>query len=188
MDERIPKIIDFLKLLDEQQINYAVGGSFLLMLHDITDDFYDVDILLDIRDYHKAFSIFRKCPNRIIPKTNPLYQTHTLVKVDYHHVQFDLIFDFKISKEQFDYHFPMIQSNGLELITYHGFDFNASLLEEWYLIYQLIERDEKVKLLERHFKKNMKESSDYMKQILSLRNLPVGIKLHMQHYLKDYKL
>jgi len=188
MDERIPKIIDFLKLLDEQQINYAVGGSFLLMLHDLTDDFYDVDVLLDSRDYHKAFSIFRKYPNRIIPKTNPLYQTHTLVKVDYHHVQLDLIFDFKISKEQFDYRYPMIQAKGLELLTYHGYDFNCALLEEWYLIYQLIEREEKVKMLENHFKKNMKDSLDYLKEMYALRNLPVDIKLHLEDYLRDYKL
>ncbi len=183
MDSRIPKIIDFLKLLDEHQINYHIGGSFLLMLHELTDDFYDVDILLDNKDYHKAFQIFRQYPYRIYPKTNPLFHTVNLVKVDFHQIHFDLLFDFKMQLDDFHYAYPLLHPNELISKFVGGYEIPCSLLEEWLLIYLVIGRDDKIEILDTYFKKHKKDSKPYFLEILGLPHLPEPIKHHIAKYL-----
>lgn len=188
MDERIRKIFYFLDLLENENIDYHIGGSCMLQCIGLTDDFYDIDILLSYSDYHKVFQLVKKYPYRIISKTNPMYQTTMLMKVTYHQINLDLIFDFKVIRSGYLYEYPVLKDLPLQSVKQEDRIVPIARLDEWFFAYLMIEREDKADMIEAYLRKNGNEYRESIHRLSLIPSLPSDVKYRLINLLKSFDL
>ncbi|MDD3123462.1 MAG: hypothetical protein PHC62_08135 [Candidatus Izemoplasmatales bacterium] len=161
--------------LNEANIKYGIGGSLLLYSYGLVSTCNDIDILFNDKDYEAVKNLFVCDIYYEKQSEHPLYKTSHMIELKINGIEIDMMFDFKIAFDEYSYVYKLLTNKRL----INGVIFDFSLLEDWYLIYQLISgREEKVKLIEDYFltSKNINFNQYHL---LIDSQIPNGIRARM---------
>lgn len=175
-----PQLHETLLLINQHftaaKINWAIGGSLLLKAYGLVEISNDIDLIVAVEDIEKADSILsfqaikkETQPNKSIFETSAFYQYERLG------INIDVMGDFAIRHAEGVFVFPFNQDTPTNPLSCQADLFPYNFLEDWYVLYQLLKRDQKVQLLEHHFKKQGLEQPCLLQSYLTT-NLPVSIK------------
>ncbi len=135
------------ELLNRFHIVWGVGGSCLLALNHLYENPNDVDLWVQPSDMPKLRNIFKECTE--LPNDLPIPKEYRY-KIEY----FDLVVDFiacfitKPNQYKFEY---IIDPKNLKYVDINDTKIPCTYLEDWYIIYRLLKKDDKADLIQQVF-------------------------------------
>ncbi|MRH41747.1 hypothetical protein GH741_03550 [Aquibacillus halophilus] len=168
--------------LNKTNCTWAIGGSLLLFQHGITNIVNDLDIIVKDDDVKTVVNILCKLGKE--RKVEPLNPFHTTYYYEFviKDLFMDVMSEFKIKHDEGVYVLPFAE-HSVKSYMVDGNQTPFCLLEDWYILYQLIPgREEKVQKVENHFRKVGIENPAILKQALK-SNLPKNVKTRIQKLL-----
>ena len=147
-------LVELAKGFRERHIRYGIGGSRLLQFHGIDVQPHDLDFILDIADFAKADAYLRSIGTPVFVEHDELYRTGSFSRFEVHGASVDLIADFTISNHDTRFTYPFSEDCLSEPFPLDSEKVSACRLEDWYLLYQLMnDRKGRVVLIAAHFRK-----------------------------------
>lgn len=141
-------LIKLAEVLNNNQIVWGIGGSYLLQLHGIYSNPNDLDIWVQPKDMHKTKELFSSF-ERIGTSIQLPEKYHFKMKYYDTEVEFISCFIVVPNKNKFEYY---ISSDNIRIKTLdNGFKIPCTYLEDWYIVYKLLGREEKARIIEKVF-------------------------------------
>ncbi len=135
--------------LNNRKINWGLGGSYLLMLHNLVGKVRDIDFVIDPLDELKVLELLEEYNIPYTTKSKEgIYGTRQLVYFIYEEVEVDFLIGFIVK----DFVFPTGKFLAPISKSIKGVDVHLCDLKDWLYAYQLMERNDKVSILEEYFK------------------------------------
>jgi hypothetical protein len=169
-------------VLNEKNITWAVGGSYLLRHYQLCDVVRDLDIFIaedDIQDALKQLDLLGKGKKGTskLPYGTEYFYNYVIAGTN-----IDIMAKFKIFHEEGEYEHPFSSLSVNKLISIEGEDIPLMELTDWYVLYQLIpNRDAKVKAIEQYFHENPSQNWVRLKQLTS-GVLPKEVKANIARF------
>lgn len=161
-----------LNKLNDANITYAIGGSLLLYAHQLVDAFNDIDILVVKEDFVKVHAILTDMGKEQPIKENDKYQTECFKTYMVKDSKVDVMANLIIKHQSRMYNHCFDASSIVEYKEIHTACAPLMSLEDWYMIYLLIERDDKIHLLEDYFDQFGIQHSGCLKRALNANISP----------------
>lgn len=139
--------------LNLAEITWALGGSNVLKKYGIVEDVSDIDIFVMEKDIERASKILAQLGTKLATTPTKKFETTYFYQYNIHHTQVDLICDFKIKYQDIVYTYVFDDQSIVDYDQIAGTNIYYTSLEDWYILYHLMERDdnEKIVNLEKHF-------------------------------------
>ncbi len=183
-----PKLIQALEIIHQQftaeNLHWAIGGSLLLNTHQLHDTVLDIDLIVTIKDVQRAQQLLAKLGHQ-----KPLEPTREPFRTVFYRQYFlkdipvDLMAGLSLQHEAGTFQYPFHENTPIQHRYYHGNTYPFGLLEDWYILYQLLGRVEKVHLIENHFKKWGLTHPRQLRLLLK-ENIPPTIKTRVNNLLE----
>ena len=154
------KIATFLKvakILNEININWAVGASLLLYFKGITDKFNDIDLMVAEKDIEKTKTIFLSLGKEYPKNPNLQYKSKCFLEFNVDGIDFDIISGFVIVNNNCDHYFPLEKNSIAEYFYLENTSIPLQSVNDWLTYYTLMNRKEKVEMIKNYLNKNIKE-------------------------------
>lgn len=154
------KIATFLKvakILNENNITWAVGASLLLYLKGITDKFNDIDLMVSENDIEKTKNIFLSLGKEYAKNPNLQYKSKCFLEFNVDGIDFDIISGFIIVNNNCDHYFPLEKNSIAEYFCLENTSIPLQSVNDWLTYYTLMNRKEKVEMIKNYLNKNIKE-------------------------------
>lgn len=154
-----------LKTLKDHQIRCGIGGSYLLQLHALCNNPNDIDFWVEPTDLPKVREIFTDY-TEIFEKIQLPSEYH--FKIQY----FDIVLDFvacfitRPNKNEYIYN---IKPDSIEIITTpDGLEIPCTSLEDWYVVYKLLNKEQKASLIEKYiYKRDVQKTNNRLKSSIT---------------------
>lgn len=135
------------KELNVNNITWAIGASLLLYFKGITGEFNDIDIMVAENDVEKIKKILLSF-GKLYPKNpNIQYKTKDFMEFNIEGIDFDVMAGFTIINNNVEHYFPLEKKNIKEHFDLQDVAIPLQSLEEWLTYYKLMDRTEKVKMI-----------------------------------------
>lgn len=134
--------------LNHKNVTWALGASMLLYFKGISPEFHDIDIMVDEKDVETLKQVLLSLGNLRPPKPNTKYKTKHFLEFNINGVDIDVMAGFTIVNEDHEYYFPLKKENIYDYTEIHGITIPLQSVEEWRKYYELMGRDEKVKMID----------------------------------------
>ena len=144
-------IIDIAEKLNSLGVTWGVGGSYLLMIHELIDNPQDLDLWVSPDDMKKIRASFSNC---IELQTDIMLPPELHYKILYKDIEVDFVACFKVKPNQYEFEYSINPDNIQKIKSKSGIDLPCTYLEDWYIVYRLLKRDDKANLIKIFFKKN----------------------------------
>lgn len=154
------KIATFLKvakILNENNITWAVGASLLLYFKGITDKFNDIDLMVAEKDIEKTKTIFLSLGKEYSKNPNLQYKSKCFLEFNLDGIDFDIISGFVIVNNNCDHYFPLEKNSIAEYFCLENTSIPLQSVNDWLTYYTLMNRKEKVEMIKNYLNKNIKE-------------------------------
>lgn len=154
------KIATFLKvakILNENNITWAVGASLLLYFKGITDKFNDIDLMVAEKDIEKTKTIFLSLGKEYPKNPNLQYKSKCFLEFNVDGIDFDIISGFVIVNNNCDHYFPLEKNSIAEYFCLENTSIPLQSVNDWLTYYTLMNRKEKVEMIKNYLNKNIKE-------------------------------
>lgn len=150
------------KTLKNNNITWGIGGSYLLYLHGLYDNPEDIDLWINPEDIKTVRTIFREFEeiDTEIPLPKELH-----FKMLYYEVEVDFVACFMTKPNQYDFMYTIDANNIEEISIGKNKTVPCTYLEEWYIVYKLLHREDKAKIIESYFNKHEIKLSDKIHRI-----------------------
>jgi len=146
------------KEVNSNNITWAIGASLLLYFKKITNEFHDIDIMVAESDVKKIKKILLSF-GKLQPKNpNIQYKTKDFMEFNIEGIDFDVMAGFVIVNKNIEHYFPLEKKDIKDYIDIHGTTIPLHSIEKWLIYYKLMERTEKVKMIDSYFAKINKQS------------------------------
>lgn len=133
------------KNLKSLNIEYCFGASFALKLHGIDVQYHDFDLFIN-ENFPQAYQLLKSMGKELITTPSATLQSTNFASFEINGFKIDLIQNFKINYDDQIYEYKFNQDN-IKQIQYLDSTYPIGLLEDWYILYFLMERNDKVNLL-----------------------------------------
>lgn len=134
--------------LKKHNITWGIGGSCLLTLHDLYSKPNDLDLWVqpsDMQNVRNIFSDYEELSSNI-PLPRELHY-----KILYNKVEVDFVACFIVKPNQHEFKYNILPDN-IHMITVGDIDVPCTYLEDWFIIYRLLRRDDKAQLIQNYFR------------------------------------
>ena len=131
-------------LFEPYQIRYFIGGSMMLYLRGMEVEVHDIDIFVDERDYNTACDLLHHVAQSVEKEPNSMYQTTYFQKFLMGDVSIDIMAEFKVVFKEALFHYPTSVLVGEEVVHPIIGPMMLMLIEDWIVIYHVINRPRKV--------------------------------------------
>ena len=144
------------KQLNENNITWGIGGSCLLMLYDLYKEPNDLDLwvkpsdMLKVRELFGAYEEIRTD----IPLPEELH-----FKILFCGVEVDFVACFITKPNQYEFKFRICPEN-IRAIKIGDIQVPCTYLEDWFIIYCLLRKDDKAKIIQEYFSKRQIEFNE----------------------------
>ncbi|GAF65826.1 hypothetical protein BTS2_2725 [Bacillus sp. TS-2] len=137
--------------LNRNQIQWGLGGSFLLYLHQIIEKPNDIDLIIARKDMPRCRELLKNVgEEKQVEKKSP-FRTKSFYHFKVNEVGVDVMSDFAIAHLSGVYTMPLNEEH-LSVKTISDERIFLCCLEDWYIMYQLMpEKTEKAEWLEHYF-------------------------------------
>ncbi|MGI6509810.1 MAG: hypothetical protein ACOX1L_04430 [Erysipelotrichaceae bacterium] len=147
--EKLEVLTAIAKEFDKSDITWAIGASSMLYLRNIVEEFNDLDLMIKKEDALKAKEILLKM-GTLKESVSGSYATEYFYEFVIADVEVDVMAGFKIVKDDIIYDCSLKEEDIKETVLINGTAVPLDSLENWLRYYRLMERDEKVLLIENH--------------------------------------
>lgn len=131
-------------LLNNSNIEWALGGSLLLFYEHYDVTVHDIDIIVNASSRHKLDVLLKDIPYKT-KRNDGIYKTTYFYKLTIAGIGVDVMIDFKLQVNQQLYQFPFYIAK--HILVKNEIIYLCSVAE-WKKAYTLMGRIDKVKLLE----------------------------------------
>lgn len=156
--------------LNEHNLTWGIGGSYLLKLYDLIDNPNDLDLWViqdNIVELRRIFSNYTEI------KTNIPLPSHLHYKIMYKGLEVDFVACFMIKPNQYAFEYNISPSNIKTINLSNDVELPCTYLEDWYVVYKLLKREEKAQLIKDFFEKNkLTLSEKAIRESLNISILP----------------
>lgn len=173
-------MIDFviLKELSEQlnqhNITWGIGGSCLLMLYNLYSEPNDLDLWVqpdDMAKVRELFAAYKEIPTDI-PLPEELHY-----KMLYHDIEVDFVACFIIKPNQYQYRFDICPEN-IRMISVGDVQIPCTCLEDWFIIYHLLNKSDKAKIIQDYFSEHQIEfDKSVIERAIQYKNVSLPSRL-----------
>lgn len=177
------QLLTLTKLLNSNQINWALGGSTLLKLRGIDIMAHDIDIMIHESDFEKGCRLLADLYDECEVKESTIFKTKYYRKFNLNGIEIDCMCGMSviISDTLFEYPFDYKEYN----ILYKETSIPLCYIEDWYVLYHVMpNRESKVKVIEEYFTKNS-INKDRINYLFGL-NIPKEIKQLMESFIEKH--
>lgn len=151
----VTETLEFIAKSTDEKILWAVGGSVVLNHHALVENPNDIDIVVDRKDADLMGALLESIGRREELRADGLYATEIFSKYTVNGVGVDLMANMSVNHEEGVYVYRFDGMSVTDFKETGGTKIPLASLEEWYVIYQLLEgRERKVGIIEDHFMKN----------------------------------
>lgn len=133
---------------NHKDVTWAIGASLLLYFKGIASEFHDIDIMVAEEDVETVKNILLSLGDIIPPKPNDKYKTKSFLEFHVDGVDVDAMAGFVIVNQDKDYYFPLKKEDIKDFTEVHRIKIPLQSVEEWRNYYELMGRDEKVKMID----------------------------------------
>lgn len=137
-------LVDILK---KNHIKCGIGGSYLLQIYQLCNNPSDVDFWVAPEDIHKVRNLFSHY-QEIVERIQLPSKFH--FKMRYFDIDVDFVACFIVKPNKNEYVYNIMPEN-IEIVDMEdGSKLPCTLLEDWYIVYKLLRREEKAKLIKKY--------------------------------------
>jgi len=136
------------KELNQKKLTWAVGASLLLYFKGIVPNFHDIDIMVTEDDVNEAKAVLLSFGTMQPPSPNIRYKTKYFMEFIVEGVEIDVMAGFVIMNHNKEYQISFGKADIKEYIQILDVSIPLQSVEAWRTYYQLMGRDEKVKIID----------------------------------------
>ncbi len=140
------------KKLNDEGITWALGGSLLLYFKGYVEHFNDIDILVDELDIDQCIEVMDSFGLSITQDDNTSFKTRHFHQYLIEGVDFDVMAGFVIVSEGIEHECPLNKED-IALYDYENVLLPLHSIREWRRYYALMNRLDKVDIIDRNFVK-----------------------------------
>lgn len=159
IEKKLQTLQKIAKIFHQANLHWQIGGSLLLYLKGITDDFADIDLLIAEQDVEKCKQLLSPLGACFPQQPSQQYKTKHFMEFVIDGVDFDIMAGLTIVYEGHDYYFPIEHEPLAELLFMKDIALPLGSLTRWLTYYTLMQRPKKVELLKSYFRFHAIESS-----------------------------
>lgn len=173
-----------LKILHDHSILYAVGGSWMLKQVGCDVNPQDMDIFVHEKHIQKAFELL-SCVASLKPSipSGP-YQTKHFYRFELNGETMDVMSLFAYTHEEGTYHAIFDEDSIVHHVIMDDLSIPLMSLEEWFVMYHVMKRSDKIKLIE-HYWKTHSISFPYLLRRQIKQGIPTSLKEIVESLLKE---
>ncbi len=139
------------KTFNENNILWAIGGSTLLYLKNIVNNFDDIDIIVDENQIELVTRLLLEVGSLEPQNPHSNFKTKHFLEFVIDFVDVDVMAGFIIVKDNKDYYFPLQQNDISKTIIINDQQIPLHSIKQWKKYYQLMNRMDKVNLINNYF-------------------------------------
>ena len=174
MQEKFSALQKIAREFNAEGITWGVGGSLLVYINGLSDQFEDIDLVVQEKDALACQRLLIKHGPMQPKNPDERYRTRGFFEFKIDEVDIDLMCVLSITAQDMETVLPFNEDH-IERWEPFGIEKLPLMhLEDWYLIYALIEREPKLALIEKHFKEKGVDKKR-MKQLLQLE-MPENVR------------
>lgn len=136
------------RALNEKSITWAVGASLLLYFKGMTDNFRDIDLMVDEKDMPAVKSIFAGLGTPRQPKPQARFKTAVFLQYVIDGVDFDVMAGLVIVADGKEHSFSLKEEDITDAAELRGTTIPLQSVAAWREYYSLMGRTERVKLID----------------------------------------
>jgi len=148
IEQKLLVLSKIAQALNQRNLTWGVGASLLLYFKGIVSDFHDIDIMVSEEEVDKAKEVLLSFGILQPPNPNATYKTKNFMEFIVDEVEIDVMAGFIIVRNDYEHHFPLKKENIKEFHQINGVQIPLQTLGEWRTYYQLMGREEKVRLID----------------------------------------
>lgn len=149
IDQKLDVLIKIAKLFNKYNVLWHLGASCMLYLRGYVPHFKDIDLFISMGDVHKVKRILSKYTFHE-RQANEQYQTKVFLEYEIDGIDIDIMAGFAIVHNGNVYDFPLTIHEPYDELLLDDQVIYLSKVETWLKYYQLMKREDKVKLIENH--------------------------------------
>lgn len=153
--QKLEVLVKIARLLNENNITWAIGGSLMLYFKGIIDDFHDIDIMVIEEDVQKLRELLLKIGNLTPANPNDKYKTKCFLEFIVNGAEIDVMAGFSIVNNGKEYDCSLKSDQIYEIYVIDGVSIPMQSPVLWLKYYSLIGRQDKVELINRYYEKNI---------------------------------
>ncbi len=149
----IKTLVKIAKQLNEKNVQWALGGSLMLLHHGLAEDVHDLDIMVATEDFWTADAVLLALgvKNKKREENSPIYLTDHFSEYQIDGIDVDLMAGMQIQHEHGIYRYCFDELSNTEIKNVSDVTIHYTALEDWYVLYQLMpQRILKVQAIEHH--------------------------------------
>ncbi|WP_349948654.1 hypothetical protein ABFV83_09635 [Lacrimispora sp. BS-2] len=148
IENKLTVLSQIAKELNQKNVTWAIGASLLLYFKGITSEFHDIDIIAVEEDAEIIKDVLLSLGNLQKPNPNAKYKSKSFMEFIVDGVDIDVMAGFTIVNNDKEYYFPLKKKEINDYTEVNGIGIPLHSLEEWRNYYELMGRDEKVKMID----------------------------------------
>ncbi len=151
MDDIKQKLMVLARIAEElnhNDVTWAIGASLLLYFKGIASEFHDIDIMIAEEDVETVKDVLLSLGDIQQPNLNAKYKTKCFLEFHVDGVDIDAMAGFVIVNQDMEYYFPLKKENIKDFTEVHGIKIPLQSVEEWRKYYELMGRNDKVKMID----------------------------------------
>lgn len=155
-EQKLEVLVKIASTLNDNKITWAIGGSLMLYFKGIIDHFQDIDIMVIEEDVHKLKELLLKIGILTPANPNDKYKTKYFLEFIVNEVEIDVMAGFSIVNNDKEYDCSLESNQINENYVIDGVSIPMQSPGLWLKYYSLMERKDKVDLINQYYEKNIK--------------------------------
>jgi len=148
LEKKLTTLSHIAKEFNEKNVTWAVGASMLLYFKGIASEFHDIDLMVAEEDVEIVKDLLLSFGSIKAPNPNIKYKTKYFLEFVVDGIDIDVMAGFIIVNKDEDFYFPLKKENINDYTVVNEIKIPLQSVEEWSYYYDLMGRDEKVKMID----------------------------------------
>lgn len=150
-------MIQIAQRFNERGLAWGLGGSALLELLGMDVTVNDLDIMVESKDFDKAIEILDQIGEKKHKPSNPNFRTAHFKTYQIENCAVDVMSGICVKHHETWFDFIFTAQHIVSKVNIDALEIPLMGLEDWYRIYQALDRQDKLELIDRHIKEKGSE-------------------------------
>lgn len=154
MKDKITVLLKIAQALNDEKVVWNLGGSCMLYFRTVLEAFNDIDIVVRETDIEAVKSLMAMFGEKKIRNFDERYKTRYFLQYQVDGVDIDIISGFTIVDQDEIHYFALNDNKNSDSVEINGINIYLEQLSVWLHYYKLMNRQDKVDLIESFIKNN----------------------------------